>query len=150
MQFYLNLDAKYQLIGWLSTIAIISLLYLTTESFKNLKELILASYNEVKKEYTGEVTMEHLDALCLADMYTDDPEKIPAEIWEKIRNIVRILYNDEGIEYIDITGYNFIEKDNKIYIIDFGDAKYTKKTEKINWFLEEFLNGYNGWNPDFR
>ena len=49
MQFYLNLDAKYQLISWLSTIAIIFLLYITTESFKNLKELILASYNEVKK-----------------------------------------------------------------------------------------------------
>jgi len=49
MQFFLNLDVKYQLIGWLSTFAIISLLYLTTESFKNLKELILASYNEIKK-----------------------------------------------------------------------------------------------------
>jgi hypothetical protein len=58
-------------------------------------------------------------------------------------------YDNEGIEYIDITGYNFIEKDNKIYIIDFGDAEYSKKWKKTNWFLEEFLNGHHGWNPDF-
>jgi tRNA A-37 threonylcarbamoyl transferase component Bud32 len=108
------------------------------------------TYNESNKEYIGNITMEHLDTLCLADMYSDDPEKIPVEIWDKIRKIVQMLYNEEGIEYIDITGYNFIEKDNKIYIIDFGDAKYTKKTEPINWFLQDFLNGYNGWNPDYK
>jgi len=106
------------------------------------------SYDKVKDEYIGNISMEHLDAMCLADMYSDDPTKIPNIIWDKIRQIVKILY-DEGIEYIDITGYNFIEKDNNIYIIDFGDAKYTKKSVKINWFLEKFLNGYNGWNPDF-
>ena len=62
---------------------------------------------------------------------------------------MQTLYDNEGIEYIDITGYNFIEKDKKIYIIDFGDAQYSKKWKKINWFLEEFLNGHHGWNPDF-
>ena len=106
------------------------------------------TYDKVKDEYIGNITMEHLDTMCLADMYSDDPEKIPNIIWDKIRQIVKILY-EEGIEYIDITGYNFIEKDNNIYIIDFGDARYTKKSVKINWFLEKFLNGYNGWNPDF-
>ena len=106
------------------------------------------SYNKEKDEYIGNISMEHLDTMCLADMYSDDPAKIPNIIWDKIRQIVKILY-DEGIEYIDITGYNFIEKDNNIYIIDFGDARYTKKSVKINWFLEKFLNGYNGWNPDF-
>ena len=108
------------------------------------------TYNELNKEYIGNITMEHLDALCLADIYSDNPKKIPNVIWDKIRQILQILYVEEGIEYIDITGYNFIEKDNKIYIIDFGDAKYTKKIEKINWFLEDFLNGHNGWNPDFK
>jgi len=108
------------------------------------------TYDELNKEYVGNITMEHLDALCLADMYSDDPTKIPTVIWDKIRVILQILYNKEGIEYIDITGYNFIEKDNKIYIIDFGDAKYSKKTEPIDSFLQDFLNGYNGWNPEFK
>ena len=43
-----------------------------------------------------------------------------------------------------------IEKDNKVYIIDFGDAYYIKKNKPINWFLQEVLDGYNGWNPDFK
>jgi len=100
-------------------------------------------------KYTGIIRMEHLDGMSLADMYTDNADKISTEIWDKIRMIIKTLYEKEGIEYIDITGYNFIEKDNHIYIIDFGDAKYTKQSEKINSFLEKFLNGHNGWNPDF-
>jgi len=107
-------------------------------------------YCNTKKAYIGKIKMEHLNAPCLADIYSDDPSKIPKLHWNKIRYIIHTLYENEGIEYIDITGYNFIEKDNKIYIIDFGDAQYTKKSEKINWFLEDFLNGYNGWNPDFK
>jgi len=106
------------------------------------------THDKTKNEYIGDISMEHLDEMCLADMYTDNPDNIPDIIWDKIREIIKILY-DEGIEYIDITGYNFIEKNNNIYIIDFGDARYTKKAVKINWFLEKFLNGYNGWNPDF-
>jgi len=106
-------------------------------------------YNKITNEYTGNIIMEHLNAPCLADTYSDDATKIPKVTWDKIRQIIQILYDEEGIEYIDITGYNFIEKDNKMYINDFGDAEYTKKSKKINWFLEEFLNGHNGWNPDF-
>jgi hypothetical protein len=62
-------------------------------------------------------------------------------------------YNFSGlpyIEYIDITGYNFIEKKGKVYIIDFGDAIYKKKDKEMNWFLSYFLGGHNGWNPDFK
>jgi len=106
-------------------------------------------YNKITSEYTGNIIMEHLNAPCLADIYSDDPAKIPKWIWIKIKEILQTLYDNEGIEYIDITGYNFIEKDNKIYIIDFGDAQYSNKFKKINWFLDEFLNGHYGWNPDF-
>ena len=94
------------------------------------------------------VEMEHIDAECLANVYGDDPSNIPKWIWNDIRKIVEILYTQEGIEYIDITGYNFIEKDGRIYIIDFGDAKYTDGN--INWFLREFLDGENAWNPDYK
>jgi len=95
-----------------------------------------------------EVTMDNIDNMCLADMYSDDPKEIPKRIWAQIHAILTILYEREGIEYIDITGYNFIEKDNKVYIIDFGDARYTKPGH-INWFLKEFLAGQYEWNPDF-
>ena len=95
-----------------------------------------------------EITMDKIDSPCLADVYGDDPKNIPKHIWKEIYNILVILYEREGIEYIDITSYNFIEHNNKVYIIDFGDALYTKEGH-INWFLKEFLDGDYGWNPDF-
>ena len=96
------------------------------------------------------ISMEDLEEQCLADKYGDLPEHIPSKYWEQIRTILAILFEREGIEYIDITPYNFIEKNDKIYIIDFGDAYYTHKSKKVNWFLKEVLDGYNGWNPDFK
>jgi tRNA A-37 threonylcarbamoyl transferase component Bud32 len=96
------------------------------------------------------IEMENLNEMCLADKYGDSAEHIPVEFWEQIRTILATLYEAEGIEYIDITPYNFIEKNNKVYIIDFGDAYYIKKDKPINWFLQEVLDGYNGWNPDFK
>ena len=96
------------------------------------------------------ISMEDLEEQCLADKYGDLPEHIPAKYWDEIRTILAILFEREGIEYNDITPYNFIEKNDKIYIIDFGDAYYTHKSKKVNWFLKEVLDGHNGWNPDFK
>jgi tRNA A-37 threonylcarbamoyl transferase component Bud32 len=89
---------------------------------------------------------------CLAALYSDDSKKIPKAFWQQIRHILEVLYEVEGIEYIDITSYNFTEKNGKIYIIDFGDAYYTKKSrgeKPANWFLRDFLEGAYEWNPDF-
>ena len=108
------------------------------------------TYNKEDGKYIGNITMDNLQEMCIADMYGEDPKDIPKIIWDQIRVILKILYFDEGIEYIDITGYNFIEKKGKVYIIDFGDAIYTKKDREMNWFLSYFLGGHNGWNPDFR
>jgi len=96
------------------------------------------------------IFMENLDADCLADVYGEDPDDLPTWIWDRIRTMVKTLLYEEGIEYIDITPYNFIEKNNRIYMIDFGDAKYTKPNELISWFLEEFIEGENSWNPDYK
>jgi RIO-like serine/threonine protein kinase len=96
------------------------------------------------------IRMDKIQGDTLYTLYGDEPEDIPDWIWEKIRLMIQILYDEEGIEYVDITPYNFMESDGKIYIIDFGDAKYTTETdEPINWFLQEFLEGTNSWNPDF-
>jgi tRNA A-37 threonylcarbamoyl transferase component Bud32 len=94
------------------------------------------------------IFMENLDTECLADVYGEDPEEIPEWIWDQIRIMVRTLIEEEGIEYPDITPYNFIEKDNKIYIVDFGDAKYIDGD--ISWFVQEFIDGENSWNPDYK
>jgi len=96
------------------------------------------------------ITMENLNEMCIADKYGEDPKNIPKEFWDQIRKILETLLHEEGIEYIDITPYNFIEKENKIYIIDFGDAYYTTKRKGINWFLQDVLDGHEGWNPDFK
>lgn len=95
------------------------------------------------------VIMDKINGLCLAEKYTDDPKKIPMHIWQEIHRILLILFEREGIEYVDITSYNFMEdSEGKIWIIDFGHAYYTGKKE-VNWFLKEFLDGDFGWNPDF-
>ena len=99
---------------------------------------------------TCKITMAHMEAECLANIYGDDPEDIPPWIWDQIRTMVTTLYEHEGIEYVDITPYNFIEKDNRIYMIDFGDARYTDNNKPADWFLREFMDGENSWNPDYK
>ena len=94
--------------------------------------------------------MEDVEELCLADTYGEDPEDTPEHVWDSIRAMLTILYEEEGIEYVDITPYNFIEKNGRVYVIDFGDAKYVDKIEETNWFLSEFLDGKNSWNPDYK
>ena len=97
-----------------------------------------------------EIFMEDLEAPCLADIYGEEAQSIPDWIWESIRTMLGSLYVYEDIEYIDITPYNFIEKDDKIYLIDFGHARYKSRNREMNWFLKEFLDGDNAWNPDFK
>jgi len=84
----------------------------------------------------------------LYNIYGDQPEALPKHVWCEIRRIVTTLLEVEGIEYIDVTSYNFLEKDDKIWIIDFGHARYTRPDQKKNWFLEDFLDGWDSWNPD--
>lgn len=93
--------------------------------------------------------MELLNGKSLADIYGDDPKKIPSSYWKQIHQIIHNLYYND-IHYLDITAYNFmLVKENnkdKIFIVDFGDARNIK----INWFLKDFIDGLNEWNPDFK
>ena len=94
------------------------------------------------------ISMDKIDTMCLADMYGANESDLPNQLWAEIHSIVNTLYEEAGIEYVDITPYNFIEHKNKVYIIDFGDAYY-KGTKPRNWFHKDFLNMPYGWNPDF-
>jgi hypothetical protein len=43
-----------------------------------------------------------------------------------------------------------MEVKGRVYVIDFGHAKYYNPEIGNNWFLQLFLDGSNEWNPDFR
>ena len=116
---------------------------------------IAAKYNFcpqiTKTEKVGErirIYMEDVEEEPLVVTYGEDPDEVPEWIWDEIRHMVQTLYEEEGIEYVDITPYNFIEKDDRIYMIDFGDARY--REGEPDWFLSEFLDGENSWNPDYK
>ena len=96
------------------------------------------------------ILMEYLGDTCtLYDIYGDTPESIPTHLWDRMRTMVTTLYEEHEIEYVDITPYNFIEVDGKLWMIDFRDAQYIDPDVEMNWFLSEFIDGTNSWNPDF-
>jgi len=83
----------------------------------------------------------------LADFYGINDVEFPKEIYECVRKIVQTLDN-LGIDYPDITPYNFIEDGNgEIWIVDFEHASMRNQDEPRNEFMEKFLNGHDGWNP---
>jgi len=103
----------------------------------------IKSYNRKTKQ----LKMVRVGTMSLSDYYGETAEHVSDELFAKIRNIIQTLY-DHDILYIDITGYNFIENDNKLWIIDFEHATYNHP-RKTNEFVERFLEGHNGWNPEF-
>jgi tRNA A-37 threonylcarbamoyl transferase component Bud32 len=103
----------------------------------------IKSYNRKTKQ----MKMVRVGTMNVSDYYGETPEHIDAELFTRIRNIIQTLY-DHDILYIDITGYNFIENDNKLWIIDFEHATYNHP-RKTDEFVEKFLEGHNGWNPEF-
>ncbi len=96
---------------------------------------------------TKQMKMYKIRNMSVADWYGDDISELPTKQIEEIRNIIKTLakYN---IEYPDITGYNFIECQNKMWIIDFEHAICKQRID--NEFVIDFINGLNQWNPDFK
>jgi tRNA A-37 threonylcarbamoyl transferase component Bud32 len=90
--------------------------------------------------------MQNINEMNLSDMYGEKEENISDYLFNKIREIILSLYMN-NIEYLDITGYNFIEKNNKIWIIDFEHANFNKKIN--NKYITDFIEGVNKWNNDF-
>lgn len=114
----------------------------------------LISYDEKSKE----LTTEKINEMCVSDMYGENFNLVPPKLINKIRTIIKTLY-DNGFNYPDITGYNFIEdSDGKVWIIDFehcfckGSYKTLSNLEKkYIQFIEDFIhNNINEWNSDFR
>ena len=95
---------------------------------------------------TKMMKMVRVGTMNVSDFYGAEAENISIQLFAKIRAIIQTLY-DHNILYIDITGYNFIECGEKVWIIDFEHAKYNAKRK--NKFVEKFLAGANEWNPEF-
>jgi hypothetical protein len=83
----------------------------------------------------------------ISDFYGENASDISEDLFDKIREIIKKLAN-HYIEYPDITGYNFIEYNNKLWIIDFEHSKIIKND--LDSFVQKFINGSNEWNPNFR
>ena len=120
--------------------------YIQSLEIVNLPKII--SYDLHNKT----LTMEKIPNDCVSNVYGENDEDVDGEIYNKIRKVIKRLY-DNDIEYPDITGYNFIEYQNKLWIIDFEHTKFCDTTKKDNnhtKFIKKFIKGHNGWNPEFR
>jgi tRNA A-37 threonylcarbamoyl transferase component Bud32 len=98
------------------------------------------------------LTMKKVENMSISDFYGEENNQVPTNIVNKIREIIKRLL-DNGIEYPDITGYNFIEESGEIWIIDFEHTKFFDKDsiKKSNnyEFIINFINGLNSWNSEF-
>lgn len=98
------------------------------------------------------MTMEKITNMNVSDFYGEKADKVPKNVFNKIQNIIKKLKN-KGIFYIDITGYNFVEKDDDIWILDFKHAKiYDNINEDELNFVNRFINAKNEqfWNGNLK
>ena len=120
------------------------------------------SFFQKGEDEFGTLKMKKIKGKNLAEKYDGsegDFSKLPEKIQTEIRRLVSELLK-HGIEYVDITSYNFVEeeKTGKLFIIDFGHAKFFEEDEKKldensienRQIVGQFLKGKrNTWNPNF-
>ena len=91
------------------------------------------------------ILMERIDGKTLAELYGEDYDDVPKEIQREVKHIIKTLFIND-IHYVDVTPYNFILRDDRVYLVDFGHAHEVP----VNYYLKEFLlNRAKCWNPDF-
>lgn len=97
------------------------------------------------------MVMKNINNMCISDYYGENPENIPDYIFIEIKKIIKVLH-DNKINYPDITGYNFIEHNDKIWIIDFEHSSIIKEdNDKFDKFVLSFLKDNKKiWNPIFK
>jgi tRNA A-37 threonylcarbamoyl transferase component Bud32 len=98
------------------------------------------------------IKMEDLGEMCIADKYGEKIDDIPDHIRRDIWNILWTLYSCCNIEYVDVTPYNFIEKDGRVWVIDYGHAKYIKRGNVDEWLhhvLSDEQMTLTEWNAHF-
>lgn len=96
---------------------------------------------------TKVMLMERVDNMNISDFYGENESDITPELFKKIRKIIKKLY-DNNIVYPDITGYNFIEYEDSVWIIDFEHSNF--KPLLTDDFVVKFIKGLDNWNPEFK
>jgi len=105
-------------------------------------------YNYDRK--TKRMTMQRIFGDSLSDFYGENEKNISEDMFDQVRDIIQTLKHHNVI-YVDITGYNFIlDKNEKLWIIDFEHACYVTEKNEIPEFVEAFCGGENKWNSEFR
>ena len=114
----------------------------------NIKILIpkIISYDKKSKV----LIMQTIHGDNLSNIYGEDIKEVPIKFIKIIRKFLYVLHQ-YMVEYIDITGYNFmLDKQKHLWIIDFEHATTRRPTDIPNPFLQEFMNGKLSWNPEFK
>ena len=120
---------------------------------KNVYDLGIVNIPKIHNYNENEqiLYLEKIPNMSISDQFGTDIQKIPKRIMNEIRKTIKKIYNNKII-YIDITGYNFIFYDKKIWIIDFEHCNTSDKfidDDNNKIFVEEFINGLNSWNNNF-
>ena len=99
------------------------------------------SYDENEKI----LVMQKICNMSVADFYGEDIINVPHKILNDIQRQIKKLY-EFGVCYPDITGYNFVEKDGKVFIVNFRNACFNKEDA----FVEKFIHTQMcNWNPEY-
>ena len=78
-----------------------------------------------------------------------DGVTIDRDIFDDIRDIIRTLY-DHNIEYPEITGRNFMEYENKLWVVNFEHARQQQDTGLDDLFVKRFISrSLYQWNPKY-
>ena len=121
------------------------------EMHKHVSELGIVNTPKIiaYNRETNTMVMERINYMCVSDLYGETINNISDELFSKIREIIKTLW-DNNIVYSDITGYNFIEYNNKIWIIDFEHSNFKPLVKDT--FVERFISDskYKKWNPRFK
>lgn len=96
------------------------------------------------------IEMEILNGETVEGMYGNDIRRVPKYILAGMFSILWHLYHVCGIEYVDVWPRNFMVANERLYIIDFGDA--IRKQQECDDYLKMILKAgkITKWNPDFR
>jgi tRNA A-37 threonylcarbamoyl transferase component Bud32 len=97
------------------------------------------------------MVMEKIMNMNISDEYGEDAKNVPKKLFKTMQEIIKKLYY-AGIEYPDITGYNFIFCNNKMYLIDFEHSKpFSNETmHQVDPFVVKFIKGACDWNPIYK
>lgn len=95
------------------------------------------------------MVMERIPAMNIADYYNTSIRSLPHYVRNQIVSILETMYAVYGIQYPDITPYNFIEYNSKIWVVDFGHA-YNDDNLLHPLLSQIFKTGKLTWNKDFK